>query len=843
MLIEDEFKTLYLNYRIKEIVPFLKKLKPKDKKEVVALLKKHIHKEWGHNTISLLAALACCKTKNEFERLAPGYFSIPVEAVEDLFESYQPDWLGESYPFLREFNYLKVLEWEQKGFLQLNDESIALLLATSIFSNDNSDEIVFTFPVTLTSHIWFLFQYESDITAHYGERDWKKVLKGLVESKAIDRSRLLQESLKAVNLNVSKEHNAWFLELFAYLEPTDKEIVELQDELLMIFHSTQHSLFLGILKMINQIITDSAFKTEDFLYAATSLITLPTKNIVNALLVTVEKMAKNNPQYQEEICLLVLPVFLNKDKALQIKGAKIIARYGNPESEKIQQHLFLYRESLLSDTKLLLEKFFIEKNESEIIEEDVYQKTSWYISESIASVETIDDFIFLASQIFNNNKTYHFDQFLEAIIRFNSELKKEHFNQLEPAFNAALKLKETKGLHHLLATFFIHYGLLKQEKKSQVLLTAGSEFPLLENWSEEKTPFILKAYHQLLLDILELLKQNKNLPLLCVPDCTPCWITVHHLVDKLRIYQQQNEDPISMDWQIAVLRVKKEKLDEAEKYAKEKLNKKYFELLNPVFDQDYFRERYENVYLEGNFKWEFSDRKIYRWNGSEEIPQLLISLENKSEIPVNATFLDYLFSSCRRVYNHDLIHILYTAPYFSGCIFARKYNETLSNAVYQYDIKGNIEFFNAWMKLDLPFQTGHYLFLSAGLFNKDKTFYGIAFEVLVNKAVSEDFELQKLGLILGKMISFEWAPVKRLADGLSGLINLSTRHNIALEKLLIAILSAVEKPVFNLKKLLELYYEVLRQNRTVSDKTVHGLLKEWEKENNLKKIIHQIKST
>ncbi|MFP3599918.1 DUF6493 family protein, partial [Chryseobacterium sp. SIMBA_029] len=64
----------------------------------------------------------------------------------------------------------------------------------------------------------------------------------------------------------------------------------------------------------------------------------------------------------------------------------------------------------------------------------------------------------------------------------------------------------------------------------------------------------------------------------------------------------------------------------------------------------------------------------------------------------------------------------------------------------------------------------------------------------------------------------------------------------AFEKLLISILSAIEKPVFNLKKLLELYYELLNQNQTKVDKTIVSLLIEWEKENNLKKIIHQIKN-
>lgn len=842
MLIEDEFKTIYLNYRIKEIVPFLTRLTPEDKKEIVALLKKHINKEWGHNDISVLAALACCKTSAEYGKLSPGYYSIPVDKVDELFESYIPDWLGENYSFLKEFDYLKILEWEQKGYLKLSDEISASLLSSAWDSDNTSEEILFTWPVTLESHIWLLFQYETEITSNYGKRNWKETLKMLAEDRKIDRSALLRSSLKAVNFNFSKEHNTWFLELFTYLEPTREEILALQDELLMIFHSTQTSLFPGVLKIVNQVLTEKAFKTEDFLQVSSSLITLPTKNIVNALLLALEKIAKVNSAFHENICLLLTPVFLNKDKALQTKAAKIIAKYGNTESEKLQAELKLYTASLLSDAGTLLDKLLIQKEKPGKTEEQNYEAVPWHSSEPVTPIQTIDDFIFFAPQVFSNSETHHFDQFLEALVHFNDELDEDHFNKLEPAFKAALKKKGTGGFQHLLATFFINYGLLKQEKKSTVLLQAKSEFPDLENWCEKKTPLVFQAYHKLLSGIFEMLKQHKKLPLLSVPDHTPCWITANNLVDKLKIYQLQNEQPIPFDLQIAILRVKKENLTKAEQYAKEQLDEKYAELLKPLFKPDYFREKYDSVYLDGSFNREFSYRKIYKWNITEEIPQLLVTISNKKELPENACFLDYIFNSYHGVYHDDLISILYTAPYFSGSVIAKKYNENLSNSDYQYDIKENVNFLDAWMKLNLPFQPVHYLFLSAGLFNKDRTLSGMAFEALINRVVSDDFEVCELGTVIGKKISFGWAPVKRFTDGLSGLINLSTSHNLAFEKLLTAILSAVEKPVFNLKKLLELYYELLNQNQSVTDETVSNLLKEWEKENNLKKIIHQIKT-
>lgn len=240
--------------------------------------------------------------------------------------------------------------------------------------------------------------------------------------------------------------------------------------------------------------------------------------------------------------------------------------------------------------------------------------------------------------------------------------------------------------------------------------------------------------------------------------------------------------------------------------------------------------------IDAEFKTVYLNYKI------KEIPQLLVNIENRKELPGNASLLDCLFDSYRGVYYNDLVHILYTVPYFSGSIVAEKYNKNLLNVVYQYDIKEHIAFFETWMKLNLPFQAMNYSFLSAGLFDKDKTFCGMAFEVLINKVTSDDFDAQELGKLIGKMISFEWAPVKRFTDGLSGCINLSISHKLAFEKLLISILSAIEKPVFNLKKLLELYYELIYLNQSKPDKAIADLLEEWEKENNLKKIIHQIKT-
>ncbi|PWN60399.1 DUF7825 domain-containing protein [Chryseobacterium viscerum] len=214
------------------------------------------------------------------------------------------------------------------------------------------------------------------------------------------------------------------------------------------------------------------------------------------------------------------------------------------------------------------------------------------------------------------------------------------------------------------------------------------------------------------------------------------------------------------------------------------------------------------------------------------VPVWIGKFGNHKDVPENTYFLYYLFNFYQGVYHDNLIRILYRVPYFSDLVFAKKHKKTVLNIDCQYDIK-NI---NVWMKTNISFQSVHYLFLFSILFNKYKTLCGTAFEVIISKVVSYDFKIQNLETIIDKKISFQWISVKS-TDGLWNLINLIVSNNPGFKKLLMPILSAVEKSVFNLKRLLEPDHELLNQNQSKADNTVLGLLIEWKKENNLKTIL------
>jgi len=94
-----------------------------------------------------------------------------------------------------------------------------------------------------------------------------------------------------------------------------------------------------------------------------------------------------------------------------------------------------------------------------------------------------------------------------------------------------------------------------------------------------------------------------------------------------------------------------------------------------------------------------------------------------------------------------------------------------------------------------------------------------------------------LGRVIGLHEKLEWAPVKRLTDLMQHhMMNISKNHNIALEELVSSILLQMDTPVTNLKKILEIYHEVLALNHSAAHTEVVEKLNSWKENSSLKKI-------
>ena len=125
----------------------------------------------------------------------------------------------------------------------------------------------------------------------------------------------------------------------------------------------------------------------------------------------------------------------------------------------------------------------------------------------------------------------------------------------------------------------------------------------------------------------------------------------------------------------------------------------------------------------------------------------------------------------------------------------------------------------------------------------DKTSRSYAAGIWTDRVSSGCIDSARIGRIQGSHQRTGWGPLKRLTDLIQQqMINISPLHNRELELLLTSLIAELpEQPVKELKKLLEIYSELLSVNNSrVTDERILQLLEIWKNTANLKKVIVSI---
>jgi hypothetical protein len=159
--------------------------------------------------------------------------------------------------------------------------------------------------------------------------------------------------------------------------------------------------------------------------------------------------------------------------------------------------------------------------------------------------------------------------------------------------------------------------------------------------------------------------------------------------------------------------------------------------------------------------------------------------------------------------------------------------------------------------VDLPIrykETSH-VFVAGCMTGNDKTVASYAAEIWMKAVRDNSLSSERLGYILGCLYAIDYAPMKRFTDlVINQLFNVSPSHNQKLEELLTSmILQLPGQPVKGLKRLLEIYFEVISSNSSivskgsvasgVRDPGIVKLFDHWQSTTGLQKVIANLKSS
>lgn len=837
-------------------------------------------------------------------------------------------------------DYEILMDWIERGILTVSPspQTIARYLVNYI----HTTPVFQKWDITLKEHIWYLFEYDCGLNWHANPSKGYPyyTFQHFIEIGKLDRMRVLKESLLAINRNLNKNLSSWFAGMFTTLEPSIEEQLTLQPEMFAILSSSYSrpvSIILGLLK---NLCSHSHFRTEEFLSQTSVLFASDVKAIHQSTIAILNKLAKERKEERDAICCVAAQGLMSREESVQSKIVKLIQTYGDTGSVTLKEALFTYAETMLTATRKELDAYLKENpleeslpafGEQPDITSDFFAHEPMLpiIREDnrIQEINSVEDLIFLASQLLDANELHHKDQFLGALVQQHPQMEVQQISQWTPVIQRAYKLILTGGssrngaTDRTMAIFLIDYAKLlierfpegakelcalceKMVQKDDAQKGQWRYCNLRELTTRKSNKYNADypAYRLLLCRALDLLENNKErLPLLSTPTHTPMFIDPLVLIQKLKQYQQANVEPDDIDMQIALSRLALDHTSQIIQSSLQELEGEYQRLLlflleenktapRPPFNhpswwmtaglckspetiypefEDFPYSKGVREYLTGNFAWKtYQENESYTdYNGKVvEWVSAMLSLdlpegENVKIIYKGKYNEKIVYHTCGKhsllvelifqKEHHeeeriDLLHRIWLAPnmpepVLAGCIRTAMYNPMLSEVretmMTQAIIESLHQLRHTWHEIS-------YLTEATCMLVADKTSRSYAAEIWIDRVSKGCIDSKRIGKILGSHQRTGWGPMKRLTDLIQQqMINVSPLHNRALEELLTSLLAQLpEKPVKELKKLLEIYAELLSVNESkVDDEHVLKLLDTWKLTASLKRVAASIK--
>lgn len=486
-MLEKELETLVLKER--DVIPFLQKLTPKEKRELVPFLKRFKEKVFEHKEIKQKGVLGysfhyepthtekqrdlvskaafVCFNKTDAKRRLSVHDFIKEDYIEDIIPWYKPKWysdlINEESPW--GLSYEKLMFLYKKEFLQPSHALILASLPSAIVENkwENKKnknyykpEVLYKYQETLKEHIWFLFQEESGINNYYnylhfenysgGNDIWIDTFINLIMENRLDREKVLIATIYSSTKGFNKILSGWFFDLLIKLNPSKDEIISLQNEFFSALNSPHSKVINTVLKYFKLVANQSDFQYQIFIENASILLSSETKLVVNSTLMILDKIAKTHKGSNLSICEHTAQALINVDEKIQLRAAKIIEKYGDSKNQELLDELSLYTDNLFYSSNQILKEYISSSDEAEEIDYEVEEVKVLSQENKLPRLESLDDLIFFVSQSIDNNETYHLDLLLSYLPKLYVLLNKDNVARLEPVFKRSLDLSMTYEL-------------------------------------------------------------------------------------------------------------------------------------------------------------------------------------------------------------------------------------------------------------------------------------------------------------------------------------------------------------------------------------------------------------
>lgn len=901
--ISKELKMLINETNYDGIIPFLEKYAKEHKDLLKKEIK--TYSGWlgtDKNEVASCVAFAVFElsdTRN-WEKLADALHSYhKLDEIKKALDWAKPSWIGEYLlQHFRQcqlngrsifFHYNHLRKLEEWGHVKHDPELFALYL--SIYSDGLN--YICTDEVAHKRDLPLLFEYETSLhtTWIYKGSDatatWPKDLSVFWDVafwRLLEEGKLDKELLLILVLGVQTKN--WHTHLKASLRKVllrsglEKEMVIKQQTLFLpLLHSEQSSIVNFAIDSLKPCFAEKDFDLDEFLnWAEPVFMRAEMKGGVKALLIQLDATITKKTELKDRICDLVADVFMISDLQLQERASVFLLKHG--KDAEVGEKLAMYASQMLgkvaNDLKPLMDRdasgeepaAVSDDNEEYIFNPITVKK----LREKIAYPETWNETLFHMGKTVKSDNTIDLEIMLQSWV-CNRDIFPPDYKELSEPYIKQLDRYRSESWHRNFSKEFIPF--IKKEDKIYKY----------ERFYDNAT------YNIHMCSDLVILAQQKicdqvSLPFLSAPTHQPFWVDPVVLAERIIAYEKAVQKIDLADLAIAFSRMPRENTQEATKKLSEIQDSDIRELLNyalgntdkiqVVKDRDWAglwalvaRTHRQNAVF-NEFSASFGDipfmtepyrpglqtKGKYRGNYNAKLGDyektdyladiLDIPFPKRPDVP-------YTFIYGKDIYMREEKGAWYIDGSDVTFMYSLMPQNTEALALLLVSIFNKDEEFhyrptpillhhmlNSFYRLD----PGSVIYLATSIFNKNKNTRAIAGEVLIRSIEENRLPIDDIGSKLGMLVNTHYAPVNRMLGVLESARDISYKHNDALFKLLEYILPEIklsDNMPGNVKKILELYYDLKHKLNKPISLSVEVALNELQSLKILQPMINKIK--
>lgn len=188
-------------------------------------------------------------------------------------------------------------------------------------------------PDLLGNEVWRLFELDSAAFVELSastippQNSWSEALKQLAAEGQIDRGRLLDATLAGLTRPLQGNTLSGFARFFEFLKPTAQELLERQNGLMDLLHSTHGPVVTAALKFLRKIQSRNGFAAQQFLLTAEPVFELTSKTQAKTALTLADRIVKDDTGLADRAADLAVCAFRHSSSDIHEIAVDCLSRW------------------------------------------------------------------------------------------------------------------------------------------------------------------------------------------------------------------------------------------------------------------------------------------------------------------------------------------------------------------------------------------------------------------------------------------------------------------------------------------------------------------------------------